>query len=401
MSDSIDNIDDFDEAEARGKPRGGREGRSAKPDRGGDELPDQLYRLKTLHSFETFFGYYIPSGSEWPHFRTMDELNALLEGPVSSAGGAAPCQTVEDPLEVVEVAGIAEAIGIEDPQPAEGTPGRADPAEVPGGPAEPPSAQAPAAQAPKTIPRQALVVSPTKYGKDVVEVQGLVKDTRLVNPDEVVCIERPACIDDLRKLKENADKEKQAFELCRNKIWARNLPMKLVAAHYLIDEPKILFYFSAESRVDFRELVKDLVSLFKTRIELRQIGVRDESRVTGGCGVCGRVLCCHGISDRLNPVSIKMAKDQNLSLNSLKISGPCGRLLCCLSYEYQFYRDARRELPQEGVKFLYDGVLFKVVEVNALSSTVKMAGEDGRVLDMKAERFKYSEGRWKVIEEQA
>jgi cell fate regulator YaaT (PSP1 superfamily) len=94
-----------------------------------------------------------------------------------------------------------------------------------------------------------------------------------------------------------------------------------------------------------------------------------------------------------------MAKDQNLSLNSLKISGPCGRLLCCLSYEYQFYRDARRELPQEGVKFLYDGVLFKVVEVNALSSTVKMAGEDGRVLDMKAERFKYSEGRWKVIEE--
>ena len=101
MSDSIDNIDDFDEAEARGKPRGGREGRSAKPDRGGDELPDQLYRLKTLHSFETFFGYYIPSGSEWPHFRTMDELNALREGPVSSAGGAAPCQTGEDPLDVV------------------------------------------------------------------------------------------------------------------------------------------------------------------------------------------------------------------------------------------------------------------------------------------------------------
>ena len=251
-----------------------------------------------------------------------------------------------------------------------------------------------------SIPARALVVAPTKYGKDVVEVQGVANDTAFVNPDELVVIERPAGIDDLRKLKENKEKEKHAYELCRDKIWARNLPMKLVSAHYLIDEPKILFYFTAESRVDFRELVKDLVSLFKMRIELRQIGVRDEARVTGGCGVCGRVLCCHGISDRLNPVSIKMAKDQNLSLNSLKISGPCGRLLCCLSYEYQFYRDARRELPQEGVKFTYDGTLFKVVEVNALSSMVKMAGEDGRVLDMKAERFKYSEGRWKVIEEQ-
>lgn len=356
---SIEDIEGLDDVEVLGGAKGRREGRPSKPIRNSDELPDQLYRLKTLHSFETFFGFYIPSGSEWPHFRTMEELNALLEGPV--ADHSATAVDVEQPEEAV---------------------------------AEP----APLAEE-KRIPRKALVVSPTKYGKDVVEVQGLVKDTRLVNLDEVVCIERPACIDDLRKLKENEDKETQAFELCRDKIWARNLPMKLVAAHYLIDEPKILFYFSAESRVDFRELVKDLVSVFKTRIELRQIGVRDESRVTGGCGVCGRVLCCHGISDRLNPVSIKMAKDQNLSLNSLKISGPCGRLLCCLSYEYQFYRDARRELPQEGAKFLYDGVFFKVVEVNALSGTVKTAGEDGRVLDMKAERFKYSEGRWKVIEE--
>ena len=124
--------------------------------------------------------------------------------------------------------------------------------------------------------------------------------------------------------------------------------MKLVSAHYLLEEPKVLFYFSAESRVDFRELVKDLVSVFKIRIELRQIGVRDEARVTGGCGVCGRVLCCHGVTDKLVPVSIKMAKDQNLSLNSMKISGPCGRLLCCLAYEYGFYRDARRELPGRG-----------------------------------------------------
>jgi cell fate regulator YaaT (PSP1 superfamily) len=364
---SIEDIEGLEDVEVLGGSKGGREAKSSRPAQNVDELPDQLYRLKTLHSFETFFGFYIPSGSDWPHFRTMEELNALLEGPVADHCAEAAARGA---IEETETAEAFDAEIPPAPQPEE-----------------------------RLIPHGALVVSPTKYGKDVVEVQGLVKDTRLVNLDEVVCIERPACIDDLRKLKENADKEKQAFELCRDKIWARNLPMKLVAAHYLIDEPKILFYFSAETRVDFRELVKDLVSVFKTRIELRQIGVRDESRVTGGCGVCGRVLCCHGISDRLNPVSIKMAKDQNLSLNSLKISGPCGRLLCCLSYEYQFYRDARRELPQEGVKFLYDGVLFKVVEVNALSSMVKMAGEDGRVLDMKAERFKYSEGRWKVIEE--
>jgi cell fate regulator YaaT (PSP1 superfamily) len=322
----------------------------------------------------------------------MAELDALLEGPITR--------------DVPECAALIEAEGLASPDQDQVLPDAAVQPDIAAqdGPQdhlqEEPTLQSKPQGEQQRIPRRALVVSPTKYGKDVVEVQGMVADTRLVNLDEIVLIERPACIDDLRKLKENADKERQAFELCRDKIWARNLPMKLVSAHYLIDEPKILFYFAAESRVDFRELVKDLVSLFKIRIELRQIGVRDEARVTGGCGVCGRVLCCHGISDRLNPVSIKMAKDQNLSLNSLKISGPCGRLLCCLSYEFQFYRDARRELPQEGVKFIYEAVLFKVVEVNALTSTVKMAGEDGRVLDMKAERFKYSEGRWKVIEDQ-
>ncbi|MEN6477656.1 MAG: regulatory iron-sulfur-containing complex subunit RicT, partial [Rectinema sp.] len=237
---------------------------------------------------------------------------------------------------------------------------------------------------------------PTRYGRDLCEVQGLILDLSVVNPDEVVLIEKPAGLDELRKLKANQEKETKAYELCRQKIWSRNLPMKLVSAHYMLDEPKIIFYFSAESRVDFRELVKDLVSVFKMRIELRQIGVRDEARVTGGCGVCGRILCCRGVSDKLNPVSIKMAKDQNLSLNSLKISGPCGRLLCCLAYEFQFYRDARRELPSEGARFNYDGTLFRVVEVNPLSGSVKMAGEDGRLLDMAADRFHFVEGRWQV-----
>jgi cell fate regulator YaaT (PSP1 superfamily) len=244
-----------------------------------------------------------------------------------------------------------------------------------------------------------MVVVPTRYGRDVCELQGVVEEPGQIGKDEIVPIERIATEDDLRKVEANREREKKAFDTCRQKIAARNLPMKLVSAHYLLEEPKVLFYFSAESRVDFRELVKDLVAVFKIRIELRQIGVRDEARVTGGCGVCGRVLCCHGVTDKLVPVSIKMAKDQNLSLNSMKISGPCGRLLCCLAYEFGFYRDARRELPGEGARFQYDGVPFRVIEVNALSGSVKMAGEDGRLLDMPAARFAYSEGRWQVKEE--
>lgn len=334
-----------------------------------EALPDVLYRFKALHSCETFFGYYEPSKPEWPEFHTLEQLKTALHG-ASAPAQKAPEQTA-GAVEILPTNQEADAQNAEPERPCE--------------------------QA-KTIPPCALAIAPTKYGKDIVEIQGRILDTSLVSPDDLILIERPATVDDIRRMEDNREKEKAAYELCRDKIWARNLPMKLVAAHYLLDEPKILFYFTADTRVDFRELVKDLVSAFKMRIELRQIGVRDEARVTGGCGVCGRVLCCHGVSDKLNPVSIKMAKDQNLSLNSLKISGPCGRLLCCLSYEYQFYKDARRELPQEGVKFIYDETQFRVVEVNALASTVRLAGEDGRVLDMKANRFRYSEGRWKIIE---
>jgi len=261
------------------------------------------------------------------------------------------------------------------------------------------SGDLPPAQIPAVGPR-AYVVVPTRYGRDVCELQGIIVEPGQIGKDEVVPIERIATADDLRKVEANRERERKAFETCKQKIAARNLPMKLVSAHYLLEEPKVLFYFSAESRVDFRELVKDLVSVFKIRIELRQIGVRDEARVTGGCGVCGRVLCCHGVTDKLTPVSIKMAKDQNLSLNSMKISGPCGRLLCCLAYEYGFYRDARRELPNEGARFQYDGVPFRVIEVNALSGSVKMAGEDGRLLDMPASRFTHVDGKWQVKPEE-
>jgi cell fate regulator YaaT (PSP1 superfamily) len=162
----------------------------------------------------------------------------------------------------------------------------------------------------------------------------------------------------------------------------------------------VLFFFTAEARVDFRELVKDLVSVFKMRIELRQIGVRDEARVLGGVGVCGQVFCCHQVTDKLNAVSIKMAKDQNLSLNSMKISGPCGRLLCCLSYEFQHYRDERRMLPSEGAKIPYDGTVFRVNEINILKSMVRLTGEDGRILKLPARRFKRGEdNRWQILED--
>jgi cell fate regulator YaaT (PSP1 superfamily) len=150
--------------------------------------------------------------------------------------------------------------------------------------------------------------------------------------------------------------------------------------------------------VDFRDLVKDLVSIFKTRIELRQIGVRDESRVVGGLGVCGRGYCCHAVSDKLKPVSIKMATDQNLSLNSMKISGPCGRLLCCLAYEHGFYGEQRRLIPQEGCKINYDGTMWKVLEVNVITGKVKLTAEDGRQIQIPSSAFEKIDNRWRVTE---
>jgi cell fate regulator YaaT (PSP1 superfamily) len=190
--------------------------------------------------------------------------------------------------------------------------------------------------------------------------------------------------------------EKNAFQICKEKIENHRLEMKLVSVHYLLEEPKILFFFTAENRVDFRELVKDLVGVFKTRIELRQIGVRDEARVVGGLGVCGRGYCCHMVSDKLKPVSIKMAKDQNLSLNSMKISGPCGRLLCCLSYEHGFYSEQRRLIPQEGARISQGDTLWKVMEVNVVLGRLKLSAEDGRLITVPVSQFERIDNRWRM-----
>ena len=157
---------------------------------------------------------------------------------------------------------------------------------------------------------------------------------------------RVATREDLDRLAENAAKEKSAFQICCRKIEAHKLEMKLVNVEYTFDHSKILFYFTADGRVDFRELVKDLAAVFRTRIELRQIGVRDEAKMVGGLGICGRPFCCSTFLNGFQPVSIKMAKEQGLSLNPVKISGTCGRLMCCLKYEQEAYLDLLRTTPK-------------------------------------------------------
>jgi cell fate regulator YaaT (PSP1 superfamily) len=251
------------------------------------------------------------------------------------------------------------------------------------------------------LARGDFVIVPTRYGAELGRVQGRVAGRAA--GDEPTAIERKANPEEVERCQACAHRERNAFQVCRAKIAERGLDMKLVSAHYLVGEPKILFYFTAEERVDFRELVKDLVGVFKMRIELRQIGVRDEARVVGGVGVCGRTYCCHGVTDKLKAVSIKMAKEQNLTLNSMKISGPCGRLLCCLAYEYDTYRECRRGLPSEGTRLRAAGQTLKVLDVNIFSRTLKLAGEDGKTVTLGFEQVVYDDqaGQWQVREPDA
>ena len=198
-----------------------------------------------------------------------------------------------------------------------------------------------------------------------------VDDSKVIQPlKEVIRIATPK--DDARE-ESNRKKEKEAFEICQKKIRAHNLEMKLIDAEYTFDNNKMLFYFTADGRIDFRELVKDLAAVFKTRIELRQIGVRDETKILGGIGICGRPLCCHTYLSEFAPVSIKMAKEQNLSLNPTKISGVCGRLMCCLKNEQETYEYLNRKLPGVGdIVTLPDGMKGEVSGVNVLRQLVKV-----------------------------
>lgn len=209
-----------------------------------------------------------------------------------------------------------------------------------------------------------------EYGT-VVGEQREVEDDKIVQPLKAVL--RVATAKDDEQEAANKEKEKDAFQICLEKIRKHELPMKLIDAEYTFDNNKVLFYFTADGRIDFRELVKDLASVFKTRIELRQIGVRDETKIVGGIGICGRPLCCHTHLSEFVPVSIKMAKEQNLSLNPTKISGVCGRLMCCLNHEEETYEELNRKLPNVGdFVTTADGLKGEVHSVNVLRQLVKV-----------------------------
>ena len=187
---------------------------------------------------------------------------------------------------------------------------------------------------------------------------------------------RVATPEDLMQHQENVELEKEASNICKDKIRDHELPMKLVLVEYLFDRSKLKFYFTSESRVDFRELVRDLAYVFKTRIELRQIGVRDESKIIGGFGICGRPFCCASFIRQFDPITIKMAKEQNLALNPSKISGCCGRLMCCLAYEYDYYHECRCEYPKLGNRVEHEGCTWIVESVNMIKKTVFIRNEN-------------------------
>ena len=245
-----------------------------------------------------------------------------------------------------------------------------------------------------TIKRNDHVIVETARGIEfgtVVMPPKEVEDEKVVQPLKPVL--RLATQKDIEQEAANRKKEKEAFRICLEKIRKHNLEMKLIDAEYTFDNNKVLFYFTADGRIDFRELVKDLAAVYKTRIELRQIGVRDETKIVGGIGICGRPLCCHTYLSEFAPVSIKMAKEQNLSLNPTKISGVCGRLMCCLNNEENIYEELNRKLPNVG-DFVTtdDGLKGEVHSVNILRQLVKVlveVNDEKELKEYKVEQLRF------------
>lgn len=236
-----------------------------------------------------------------------------------------------------------------------------------------------------------------EYGKVVQGIRQVDEET-VIQPLKPVI--RVATLQDDAIEAANKQKEKEAFDICLEKIKKHKLEMKLVDAEYTFDNNKVLFYFTADGRIDFRELVKDLASVFKTRIELRQIGVRDETKILGGIGCCGRVLCCHTHLPEFVPVSIKMAKEQNLSLNPSKISGCCGRLMCCLKHEEETYEYLNSRLPDVGDTVTTpEGIKGEVHSVNVLRQLVKVIvivdKDDKEIREYKVDELKFRPRRRK------
>lgn len=222
-----------------------------------------------------------------------------------------------------------------------------------------------------------------------------VEDEKVIQPLKAVIRIATPEDDEIERI--NKEKEKDAFQICLEKIKKHQLEMKLIDAEYTFDNNKVLFYFTADGRIDFRELVKDLAAVFKTRIELRQIGVRDETKIVGGIGICGRNLCCHTFLPEFNPVSIKMAKEQNLSLNPTKISGVCGRLMCCLKNEEETYEELNSKLPNTGDYVTTDdGLKGEVQSVSVLRQLVKVlvtVGDEKELREYKVNQLRFKAKR--------
>lgn len=222
-----------------------------------------------------------------------------------------------------------------------------------------------------------FVIVETARGIEMGEVvleNKQVEDDKIISPLKPVL--RAATNKDLEKAEYNKAKEREAFEVCLKKIAEHKLEMKLIDVEYTFDNNKILFYFTADGRIDFRELVKDLASQFRTRIELRQIGVRDEAKMQGGLGICGKPFCCSTFLGEFAPVSIKMAKEQGLSLNPTKISGTCGRLMCCLKYEQDAYEELIALTPKVGALVQTPDYIGLIIETNLLTGEIKVRSED-------------------------
>lgn len=236
-----------------------------------------------------------------------------------------------------------------------------------------------------------------EYGEVVIEPRDVEED-KVIQPLKPVI--RIATTEDDEIQKSNKAKEKDAYNICFEKIKKHELEMKLIDAEYTFDNNKVLFYFTADGRIDFRELVKDLAAVFKTRIELRQIGVRDETKIVGGIGICGRPLCCNSHLSEFAPVSIKMAKEQNLSLNPTKISGVCGRLMCCLKHEEEAYEELNSKLPNVGDNVItIDNLKGDVQSVNVIKQVVKvivtLEKDEKEVREYKVDDLKFKPKRKK------
>ena len=228
------------------------------------------------------------------------------------------------------------------------------------------------------------IVADTAKGLDLGEVVVGIRETEEENASaQIRKVVRAATRQDIDHSAENRVKEKEAYRICQKKIEEHQLDMKLVSVEYAFDNSKILFYFTANGRVDFRSLVKDLASVFKMRIELRQIGVRDEAKMLGGLGPCGRQICCGAFLDEFQPVSIKMAKEQNLSLNPTKISGVCGRLMCCLKYEQDHYEQTRKRMPKVGKEVITPAGTGVVSDLNIVKETVSVRITNGDSSEIK------------------